>query len=112
MTAAEHDGHEDDFAEGEPGAAEGVVVVGDAGTEADGAEGGDGVEDHGPDGEARGWEADAVALDDADEEDGDEEPEGVGRELVFEVRLRKGVLAGYGQGREERYARLGERTLM
>ena len=89
MAAANHDRHEDDFAEGEPGAAERVVVVGDAGTEADGAEGGDGVEDDGPDGEARRGEADAVALDDADEEDGEEEPEGVGGELVFEVRLRR-----------------------
>ena len=87
MAAPQHDGHEDDLTQREPGAAEGVVVVGDAGAEADGAERGHGVEDDSPDGEARRGEAEPVPLDDADEEDGEEEPQCVGGELGFEVRL-------------------------
>ena len=66
MAATQHDDHEDEFADGVPGAAEGVRVVGDAGAEADGAEGGDGVEEDGVDVETGGGDCERGAFDDAD----------------------------------------------
>ena len=74
VAATQHHSHQDDFAEREPRPTEGVVVVRDAGAEADGAERGYCLEDNAPDGEAGGGQADTVTLDDTYQEDGYEEP--------------------------------------
>lgn len=87
MPTSKHDDDEHEFAEGVPRAAEGVGVVGDAGAQAYGAEGGDGVEEDGVEVEAGRGDREAGAFDDGDDEVADEEPPGVGGELRFEVGL-------------------------
>ena len=77
MPPLQHNDDQDELTERVPGAAEGILVVGNARRDADETECGDGLEEDGVDVEAGGGDGEGVTFDDTDEEEGYEYPPGV-----------------------------------